>query len=94
MAIVCFEQFLGTDRYLFQVQTLSAAFMTTNPNRFSQVLSNYQSRSLKEHILQIKVDHVWGTAVELQAMACLYQVAIKVLTYYLDLPSLIGHVQV
>ena len=29
----------------------------------------------------MKADHIWGTAVELQAMASLYQVAVKVLTY-------------
>ena len=30
---------------------------------------------------------MWGTATELQAMACLYQVAIKVLTYYTKAPN-------
>ena len=30
---------------------------------------------------------VWGTAVELHAMTCLYQVAIKVLAYYTKAPN-------
>ena len=81
------KELLGTDRYHFQVRTLAVEFMATNPNYFSAVLAKYQSQSLKEHILHIKVDHVWGTAVELHAMACLYQVAIKVLAYYTKAPN-------
>ena len=81
------KELLGTDRYHSQVRTLAVEFMATNPNYFSAVLAKYQSQSLKEHILHIKVDHVWGTAVELHAMACLYQVAIKVLAYYTKAPN-------
>lgn len=81
------KELLGTDRYHFEVRTLVVEFMGTNPSYFSKVLANYQSQSLKDHILQIKADHVWGTATELQAMACLYQVAIKVLTYYTKAPN-------
>ena len=51
------KELLGTDRYHFQVSTLAVEFMATNPNYFSAVLAKYQSQSLKEHILHIKVDH-------------------------------------
>ncbi len=51
------KELLGTDRYHFQVRTLAVEFMATNPNYFSAVLAKYQSQSLKEHILHIKVDH-------------------------------------
>ena len=81
------KELLGIDRYYFEVWTLVVEFMGTNPTYFSEILGNYQSRSLQEHILQIKIDHVWGTAVELQAMACLYQVVVKVLTYYSKAPN-------
>lgn len=81
------KELLGTDRHHFEVRSLVVKFMESNPNYFSDILANYQSRSLKAHTLQIKTDHVWGTAVELQAMACLYQVAIKVLTYNTKVPN-------
>ena len=81
------KELLGTDKYHYQVRTLAVEFMATNSNYFSPIIANYHSRSLKEHILLMKVDHVWGTAVELQAMASLYQVAVKVLTYYTQAPN-------
>ena len=81
------KELLGTDRYHFQVRTLAVEFMATSPNYFSAVLAKDQSQSQKEHILHIKVDHVWGTAVERHAMACLYQLTIKVLAYYTKTPN-------
>ena len=81
------KELLGTDRHHYQVRTLVVEFIAANPKGYSPIIANYHSLSLKEHILRMKVDRVWGTAVELQAMASLYQVPIKVLSHYTKAPN-------
>ena len=85
--LVISKEILGTDRHHYKVRTLAVEFMAANSKLFSPIIANYHSHSLKDHIHQMKVDRVQGTAVEHQAIASLYQVPIKVLTHNTKAPN-------
>ena len=74
------KEILGTDRYHHNLRSLVVEFMAKNPKLFSTIIGNYCSESLEQHIYRMKVDGVWGGAVELQAISSIYQVIIKVLS--------------
>lgn len=83
------KELLGSERHHLQIRRLTTEFMAKNPKHFAPIVAKYHghTQSLTEHIFRMKIDHVWGTAVELQAIASLYQVPIHILTYNTKAPN-------
>lgn len=70
--------FYGTEMMHSTTRMLVTQFVATNRDRFKPIVMD---GDIESHVTKMQLLTVWGTQVELQAAASLYQVPVYVLTF-------------